>query len=421
MRIVFFSHYFPPEGNAPATRTYDHCLRWVQSGHDVTVVTCAPNVPNGVVYDGYKNRVWPQKEEVDGIKVVRTWTYVAANAGGAKRILNYVSYMVSAIFAFLFFCRRPQVIVATSPQFFCGWAGVVCSYLKWTRFVLEIRDIWPESIVTVGAMKKGMATRVLEFLEKWMYRSANHIVTVGEGYKNNISQKVNVGERISVVTNGVDSDQFQPRSKDQAFLKDHELTDKFVCSYVGTIGMAHGLEVTINAAKLLKQQGRDDITFCLVGDGARRSALEKLVQENDVANLVKFAGRLPKSEMPCVLASSDCLLIHLKKTDLFETVIPSKIFEAMAMQRPIIMGVRGESADIVRRSGSGIDMEPDNAADLAKAVIKLKDDSDLYQKLCQEGRRFADENYSRDVLAGRMREVLEAVATKNPVPKVDSN
>ena len=329
--------------------------------------------------------------------------------------------MVSAIFAFLFFCRRPQVIVATSPQFFCGWAGVVCSYLKWTRFVLEIRDIWPESIVTVGAMKKGMATRVLEFLEKWMYRSANHIVTVGEGYKNNISQKVNVGERISVVTNGVDSDQFQPRSKDQAFLKDHELTDKFVCSYVGTIGMAHGLEVTINAAKLLKQQGRDDITFCLVGDGARRSALEKLVQENDVANLVKFAGRLPKSEMPCVLASSDCLLIHLKKTDLFETVIPSKIFEAMAMQRPIIMGVRGESADIVRRSGSGIDMEPDNAADLAEAVIKLKDDSDLYQKLCQEGRRFADENYSRDVLAGRMREVLEAVATKNPVPKVDSN
>ena len=175
MRLVFFTHYFPPEGNAPASRTYEHCKRWVEAGHEVTVVTGVPNVPNGVVYDGYRNRLWPQREMVDGIDVLRTWTYVAPNSGSLKRILNFVSYMFSALLTFLFFCRRPNLIIATSPQFFCGWAGAFAAWLKWCPFVLEIRDIWPESIVTVGAMRKGLLTRILELAEKWLYRSANHI------------------------------------------------------------------------------------------------------------------------------------------------------------------------------------------------------------------------------------------------------
>lgn len=409
MRIVFFTHYFPPEGNAPASRTFDHCLRWVRAGHDVTVITCAPNVPNGVIYDGYRNRLWPQKESMEGIKVIRTWTYVAANAGGAKRILNYVSYMVSAVFTFLFFCQRPKVVIATSPQFFCGWAGVIASYLKWTKFILEIRDIWPESIMTVGAMKKGTVTRALEMMERMMYRSANHIVAVGQGYRDNIVGKANVSNRISVVTNGVDPEQFQPQKKSEPFLVAHGLAGRFVCSYVGTIGMAHGLEVTIRAARILKESGRDDIVFCLVGDGARRDELEQLASDEGVSGLVRFTGRLDKSEMPVVLASSDCLLVHLKKSELFETVIPSKIFETMAMQRPLIMGVRGESAEIVRKSGSGIDMEPDNERELVAAVLKLRDDPDYYESLCAKGREFVIAHYTRDVLAGRFLEIIESV------------
>ena len=410
MRIVFFTHYFPPEGNAPASRTWDHVVRWARAGHDVTVITCAPSVPNGVVYEGYNNRLWPQKEQLENVTVLRTWTWIAANAGGAKRILNFVSYLVSAVLTFLFFCRRPHVIVATSPQFFCGWAGVIASYLKWTRFVLEIRDIWPESIVTVGAMKRGIITRILEVLEKWMYRSASHIVAVGQGYRDNILAKVNVPDRISVVTNGVDPQQFQPRDKSPEFLASHNLQGRFVCAYVGTIGMAHGLDVTIRAARLLKEKNRHDIVFCLVGDGAKREELESAAAREGVTDLVRFTGRLDKSEMPAVLASADCLLIHLRKTDLFETVIPSKIFEAMAMQRPLIMGVRGESADIVRQGGSGIDMEPDNETELVQAVVRLQDDRAFYQSLCQSSRQFVTENYSRDVLAARFLQILESVS-----------
>lgn len=410
MNIVFFTHYFPPEGNAPASRTYEHCKRWVAAGHQITVITCAPNVPNGVVYEGYQNRFWPQRETVDGIHVIRTWTYVAANAGGTGRILNFVSYMISSVFCFLFFCKRPQLVIATSPQFFCGWAGTISSILKWCPFLLEIRDIWPESIVAVGAMKKGITTWILEVAEKLMYRSATHIVAVGNGYRDNILSKVDVSSKISVVTNGVDSDQFQPRSRSNEFLTEHQLEGKFVCSYVGTIGMAHGLDVIINTAKRLREAGRNDIAFCIVGDGAQRNALQQLAQSQNVADLITFTGRLPKDSMPEVLASSDCLLIHLKKSDLFETVIPSKIFEAMAMEKPLIMGVRGESAEIVRCSKSGVFMEPDNDQELYEAVCRLCDDQPFYDSLCHHGREFATREYSRDILADKYLKILESVA-----------
>lgn len=416
MRIVFFSHYFPPEGNAPASRTYEHCVRWAEAGHDVTVITCAPNVPNGVVYDGYKNRFWPHREVIDGVDVLRVWTFVAPNSGGWRRILNYVSYMISSVFAYLFLCRRPNVVISTSPQFFCGWAGLIASWVKWTPFILEVRDIWPESIVTVGAMKKGMVVRALEWLERVMYLGADHIVAVGNGYKKNILSKVDVNYQITVVTNGVDPEAFVPQSKDRTYFETYGVEGKFICSYVGTIGMAHGLEVAIEAAKVLKKQHRNDIAFCLIGDGARRAELEQLADEADVKGWVYFLGRLPKSEMPNVLANSDCLLVHLKGTDLFQTVIPSKIFETMAMQRPLIMGVRGESAEIVRQSKSGIDIEPDNGLDLANAVVKLCDDSDLYNSMCIHGRTFVSENYSRDVLARRFLNTIESIANHEPQP-----
>lgn len=410
MRIAFFTHYFPPEGNAPASRTFEHCARWASAGHKVTVITGVPNVPNGVAYDGYKNRFWPQTENVDGIRVIRVWTYLAPNAGSTKRILNFVSYMLSAILAFLFFCRRPNIIVATSPQFFCGWAGLISSYLKWTPFVLEIRDIWPESIVTVGALKKGKVVSILEVLEKWMYRGANHIVAVGEGYKENILSKLNKPERISVITNGVDPNYFFPQEPNEQFQKANGLNGKFVCSYVGTIGMAHGLDVTLRAAEELKKLGRQDVVFCNVGDGALREDLICRTEEMNLSDLVKFPGRFPKSDMPMILASSDCLLVHLTGTELFETVIPSKIFEAMAMERPIIMGVKGESADIVRASKSGLEMQPDNEHDLVSAVLQLRDDPHHYQELCKSGRQFVIENYSRDKLAREMLSILETIA-----------
>ena len=187
MHILFFSHYFPPEVNAPASRTFEHCKRWVAAGHRVTLVTCFPNCPDGVVFAGYRNRL-RQVEKVEGIRVIRVWTFIGANAGFARRIANYVSYMLSALLHGLF-VRDVDVVVASSPQFFCGWAGVLHHWLRRRPFVLEIRDIWPESILVVGAMKKSHIIRLLERMEIWMYGAASFIVTVGEGYREQIISK----------------------------------------------------------------------------------------------------------------------------------------------------------------------------------------------------------------------------------------
>ncbi|MDZ4689439.1 MAG: glycosyltransferase, partial [Planctomycetaceae bacterium] len=173
MHILFLTHYFPPEVNAPASRTFEHCARWVKAGHQVTVVTCAPNCPTGVVFDGYRN-AWRSEEEQAGIRVIRVWSYLAANKGFFSRIVNFVSYMLTAVWCAIRL-RKVDVVVATSPQFFCGWAGVLCHWLRRWPFVLEIRDIWPESIIAVGAMRRSWAMRFLEWLELRMYAAADYI------------------------------------------------------------------------------------------------------------------------------------------------------------------------------------------------------------------------------------------------------
>jgi len=419
VKILFFTHYFPPESNAPAARTHEHCVRWAREGHDVTVVTCAPNCPSGVVFAGYRNRLRRQVETVEGVRVVRVWTYVAPNAGTVRRIANYVSYMLSAIIVSLRL-PRPDVVIATSPQFFCGWAGVWASRLKRAPFVLEIRDIWPESIGTVGAIRNRFILWYLEWLERRMYRAADHIVAVGEGYKARIVERMGTkgkrfADQVSVVTNGVDLEQFVPQVRDEEFLREFGLAGKFVCSYIGTIGMAHGLEVVIEAARQLKSLGRDDIRFCLVGDGAQRERLQVAARDAGVADVVVFTGRQPKERMPAVLASSDACLVHLRGCELFGTVIPSKIFETMAMGRPIIMGVRGEAREIVAAANAGLAMEPDSAESLVECVTRLADDRGLRAELGGSAREFVEQHYNRDKLALRMLDAVRRTAGSNAV------
>ena len=229
MKILFLTHYFPPEVNAPASRTFEHCSRWLRAGHDVTVITCTPNCPNGVAFDGHSNSLLPRKEKIDGIKVVRVWSYLTPNRGVRRRILNYLSYAAMAVVVGLR-VERPDVVVATSPQFFCGWAGVFIKWLRGIPLVLEIRDIWPESIRAVGAMRNKWLIRILEKLEQWMYRAATRIVTVGKGYQKNIFSKVGAIVPVSVISNGVDLERFQPQQRDTTLVAEWNLADRFVCS-----------------------------------------------------------------------------------------------------------------------------------------------------------------------------------------------
>ena len=396
MKILFFSHYFPPEVNAPASRTYANCKRWAEAGHRVTVITCAPNCPDGVVYKGYRNRLF-QREVRDGIEVIRVWTFLAPNKGTFFRIVNYLSYMLSGIVVGIF-QKKPDIMIATSPQFFCGWAGIIAGRLKNVPLLLEIRDIWPESIIAVGAIKNVTVIRFIEWWEKKMYHLARHIIAVGDGYKQQLLEKGVSSQRISVVMNGVDKSIFSPRPTDTKLKSQLGITDKFVCSYVGTIGLAAGLEVVLRAALILEETKRDNIVFLLVGSGAMRDDLEAEQKRLGLSNVI-FTGRLEKSEMPAILSISDAVLVHLTKTDLFLTVMPSKIFEAAGMARPIICGVAGHAAELVKKAGGGICIEPENPGELVDAIDFLVDHPDKGKKMGESGYKFITEHYDRDILA----------------------
>ncbi len=410
MKILFLTHYFPPESNAPASRVYEMAKRWVADGHEVTVITCVPNCPDGVVHKGYRNRIRRQVEMVDGIRVIRVWTYIAANEGTLRRILNFVSFMLSAVWAGLFL-KRHDVLIATSPQFFCGWAGVLLSKLRRIPFVLEIRDIWPESIAAVGAMSNRRVLALLEKLEKRMYAAATHIVTVGEGYKRRIVAKGVDANRITIITNGVDTELFSPRSVDENVRRRHNLDHHFVCAYVGTLGMACGMDVAVRAGRILKEKGHSRIRLMLIGEGAMRHELEAEVRRYNLDNVI-LTGKLPREAIPSYLASVDACLVHLKKTDLFKTVLPSKIFEAAAMERPIVLGVEGDAAELVKDASAGICIEPENAEELVAAVLKLAQDNELRQRCGRAGREYVKRFFDRDALAGSYLQLIRVLLAR---------
>lgn len=403
MRILFFSHYYPPEVNAPASRTSEHCRIWAQQGHEVTIVTSAPNHPKGELYPGYRNRLF-QREDIDGVTVVRVWTLLAANQGFGKRTLNYLSYLVTALLA-VPRLRRPDVIISTSPQFFCGLAGLAAKWIRRAPWVLEIRDLWPESIVTVGAMKKGLAIRGLEWLERLAYRKSDRIISVTDSFVTHIVAHGAAADKVDVIKNGVDLSLFgKGRSSAEAKAL-FGLEERFVAAYVGTHGMAHGLDTVLEAANLLREDKR--ICFLLVGDGAERARLAAKAASLDLDN-VRFAGQLPKSSMPDVWAATDVSMILLRKSDTFQKVLPSKMFEAMAMECPIVLGVEGEAKSLLEAAGAGVAITPESAEQLAAAIVRLHGDSELRARFGQQGARHVREQYDRATLARRYAEILES-------------
>lgn len=404
MHILFLSDNFPPEVNAPASRTHEHCKVWVQAGHEVTVITCAPNFPKGAVFPGYRNAAW-QEERIDGIRVVRVWSYVTANEGFARRVLDYLSFMVSASIAALF-VRKVDVVIGTSPQFFTACAAWFVGAVKRRPYVFELRDLWPESIKAVGAMKDSRLLRALERLELFLYRHAARIVSVTHSFRDNLRGRGIDADRVVVVTNGVDIARFSPRPKDEALVRELGLEGKFVAGYVGTHGMAHGLETLLEAAQALR--GDSDVRILLLGDGARKEALVAQARTLGLDNVI-FVGSVPKDEVARYWSLLDVSIIHLRRTPLFETVIPSKLFECMGMGIPVLHGVAGESAGIVEREGVGWVFQPGNAAALAAILRQVRADPAGLAR-CRTRCLAAAQHYDRGVLALSMLGELERVA-----------
>ncbi len=407
MRILFLTHYFPPEVNAPANRTFEHCREWVRAGHEVHVVTCFPSHPRGVVFPGYRLR-WREDQDVDGLQVHRVWTYIAPNRGKVRRTLNYLSFVPTAVWRGLRMGRF-DVIVATSPQFFCAVAGRVAALLNRTPWIFELRDLWPDSIAAVGAVKGGWVLRALERIELALYRHASAVVCVTRSFVDNLESRGISNTKLHFVPNGVIPEDWDGADRVRARRELGIGDDEIVASYVGTVGMAHGIGTILEAAqRLLAAAPR--VRFLVVGDGAERESLEKAAAERGLANL-RFLGMLPRERMPSVLAASDVSLVLLRGTPLFETVLPSKMFEAMAAARPIVLGVRGEAARTLELSGGGVAITPEDPGQLAEVLEGLAGDEARRRALGAAGREFVGREFSRAFWARRMLEVMERVAT----------
>lgn len=368
-RILFLSDNFPPEVNAPGIRTFEHCKEWVKQGYDVTVITCNPNFPQGKVYEGYRNSLL-KKEIIDGIKVIRVWSYITENSGFFKRTLDYISFGISAFFVGLFF--KTDKIIATSPQFFVAIFGYLLSLIKRKPFILEIRDLWPDSIVAVGSLKSDSKIyKLLKKIELFLYRKAYKVVVVTYSFKRYIEQSVEIeNNKIGVYRNGVITSNLKIHDPKQINAKKKELSleNKIIITYIGTHGLAHGLDFILACAKKLEHS---NYHFLFVGDGANKATLLK--QKNDLRlTNVTLLDPVAKEQVSLYIQMSDYALVNLRKSEEFKNVIPSKIFENIAFKKPILLGVDGESREIIESFDVGVFFEPENDSSFLEALDNIE-------------------------------------------------
>ncbi len=406
MKILFLTDNFPPESNAPATRTYEHCKEWLEKGAEITVITCFPNYPKGKLFPGYKNKLY-QVEEIDGIRVIRVWTFITPNRGTVKRILDYLSYCFAAFIASWFV--KTDLIIATSPQLFTALAGYMSSVVKRRPWIMEVRDLWPESIKAVGAIDQSTIIKLLDRLVDFLYNKASSIVVVTDSFKNRMVAHGVRPEKVHIIKNGVHMHKFIPREKEEGLLKEYGLEDKFVVTYIGTHGMAHKLDFILDCAAEVKDE---TIHFLFVGAGAMRARLIKQKEEMGLTNCT-FIDAVPKAEVVRYISISDVALVNLRKQDTFTKVIPSKIFENASMLKPILLGVEGEAKAIVENYHAGIGYEPENKEDFLEKLQIIYADKEKFAQF-KEGCRDLAKAFDRKILADRMfEEAIKSTAKVN--------
>ncbi len=409
MQILYLSQYFPPEMGAPSARVFELSRFWVKQGAKVTVLTGFPHHPTGVIPEQYKGYRFLE-ENISGIHVIRTYVYATANKGFFKRIFSYFSFMLSSIIQGARKVKQCDIIIATSPQFFVGIAGYLISRMLKKPFVFEVRDLWPESIVQLGQIKNPVLIKFLEWIEMFLYKKAIHIVGVADSTLDLLVKRGIPGEKISIIKNGVDLTLFKSSHKQTELKRKHGFEKKYIVSYIGTHGLSHALDKVLETAALLKDV--EEILFLFIGEGAEKENLVKQAKDNQLANVV-FHDQIDKKILPEFYDLSDIILVTLKKLPLFTCVIPSKIFEIMAMEKPILISVEGESRALVEKAQAGIFVEPENPTQLKEKIVYLFHHPEIAKRLGQNGRKFVENYFNRDAQAKEYLSLIQKLVEDN--------
>ena len=413
MNLLYISQYFPPEMGAPAARASELARHWADAGHQVSILTGFPNHPTGVVPAEWRSRLrrLMYHQKVGQVDVYRTWLWPLPNRKAHERMRNYASFCVSAAVRGITI-PRPDVIIASSPQLLVGLAGWWLAFTRQIPFVFEVRDLWPESLGAVGvAGERSLLHHALARIAGFLYRRADRIVVVTSAFKDYLIHHWRVPAlKIDIVENGVETDLFAPDSVAAAGRrKELNAESRFLVSYIGTLGMAHGLETLLDAAATLQSKA-PHVLFLLVGEGSEKERIKSLAQSRGLAN-VRFLDQQPREKIPSFISASDLCLVLLKKTDVFKTVIPTKMLEYMSCARPVILGVEGQARQILEDAGAGLAIEPENAAAIAAAIIQLDHNRELAKTLGEQGRSYILQNFSRASTAEKYITVMRDITS----------
>jgi len=407
MRILFFTHYFPPEVNAPANRTFEHCREWVISGQEVHVITCIPSHPRGIPFPEYKP-CWYMHEVMSGINVHRVWTYLSPNRGVFRRSLNYISFVPTAVFRALRLGKF-DIIIATSPQFFCAVAGWITAQIKGIPWIFELRDLWPDTISAVNAIRNNFILKLLEKFELYLYKKATGIVCVTRSFIENLKLRGIVENKLKFIPNGVIIEDWANGERDYIRKKLEVNDNEILVAYIGTIGMCHGLSTLIDTIEIISKTNSsvsNKIKLLIVGEGAEFELLKQLCEKKSFKNVI-FTGLIPHSQVKDYLAAVDISIVMLKNQPLFKTVLPSKMFESMAAGKPIILAVGGEAKDVLEKSKGGVFVPPENSKEIAKIIFELSENRNSMVELGKNGQSFVSKEFNRKYWANIYLEYLK--------------
>jgi len=395
MKIAYLCQYYIPEPSAPSARISEFSKQWVLDGHQVTVITGMPNHPNGSILKQYKGKLTAD-ENIDGVRVLRNWLYATPNRGVIKKTISHLSFMVSTVLLSLHRLNKIDILIASSPTFFSAFAGLFISRIRKVPFVFEVRDLWPAIFVELGILQHPFLIKILELLEMFLYSNADLIVTVTNSFRDRLIERGIESGKIIVIFNGAMVSIYRPGSKDRALVEELSLEDKFVVSYIGSHGISQGVNTIVNAAEILRL--RSNIDFLLVGDGAMKKSIGQTIIDKKLSN-VKMLPPQSKDLIPDFYRISDVCIVPLKNISLFDSFVPSKIFEIMACGIPIIASVVGEAKEILQRSQSAKIISPESAVELVTAIEWMFDNHQERSKMAESGRMFVCDHYDRSILA----------------------
>lgn len=407
MKILLLTQYFPPEIGAPQNRLHSLANHLSEFGAEVTVLTAMPSYPQSKIYPGYKHR-WFIKEKMDNLTIYRSWIYVTESKAVVPRLLNYFSFVLTSLFVGLFLIKRRDIIICESPPLFLGITALLLKWIKSCKLVFNVSDLWPESAEKLNIINNKTLLKISYKLESFIYKNATLVSGQTKGITDSVNQRF-PETKTHLMRNGIDLKQFGHTGNRSGFRTKCSIQENsFVVGYAGIIGHAQGLEIVIRAAH--KLQHLNNLTFLFVGNGADKNNLIQLSNQLSLTN-VRFMDSVPRSEMPDVIAACDCYVTPLRKNNLFLGAIPSKIFEPLFYEKPVIMGVNGEAKQLFFEEGKCVlHFEPENIDELTDRIIQLISDKALYTELGKNGKKYVTEHFDRSKLAFQFWQQLQTLS-----------